>query len=242
VPNIAGAASRTKSCIFRAYTDDEHVKGDLGFGGVALDLRLVINVDDALLVVDLGGLGFVVLDGGLLVAQKVADRLHDGAVLNGADGARGEQRGEEEVVAWGDDNDVVVFRVELLQQGDGAPAGAEHDERLLARVGLGLVLGVACLVDAVAHIANGTQGGEVGEAPCPAEEAEASPRLGRCGVGGGPADGLAQGNLVLDGAGGPLRAVGDERRARRRSEGAAAGQLHLRHQLGSSKGPHGGSH
>jgi hypothetical protein len=44
-------------------------------------------------------------------------------VLDGADGARGEERGEEEVVSRGDDDDIVVLRVELLQQGDGTPAG-----------------------------------------------------------------------------------------------------------------------
>jgi hypothetical protein len=118
------SARRTKGRVLGTDTHNEHVEGDLGLGRVALDLRVVVNVDNPLLVVDLGGLGLVVLDGGLLVAQEVADGLHDGAVLNGADGARGQQRGEEEVVARRDDDDVVVLRVELLQQGDGAPAGA----------------------------------------------------------------------------------------------------------------------
>ena len=55
-------------------------------GHVTLDGRVVVDVDDLLLVINLGRLGFVVLDGSLLVAQKVADGLHDGAVLDGADG------------------------------------------------------------------------------------------------------------------------------------------------------------
>jgi hypothetical protein len=252
------SASRTKGCVLGADTHNEHVEGDLGLGRVALDLRVVVNVDNPLLVVDLGGLGLVVLDGGLLVAQEVADGLHDGAVLNGADGARGQQRGEEEVVARRDDDDVVVLRVELLQQGDGAPAGAcrvsalvplavasgqhtEHHERLLARRRVGLVLRVAHFVDAVAHVAHAGDGGQLREAPCPAKEAEPPLRLRLCIV-RRASDGLAQGNLVLRRARGPARAVGDERRALCGGVGAAAGELQLRSQVRGGEGPHSGRH
>jgi hypothetical protein len=89
---------------------------------IALDLRVITDVHQALLVVDLGSLGFVVLDGGLLVAQDVADRLHDGAVLDQASGAGWQQRGEEEEVARRDHDDIVVFGVEFLEQRDGAPS------------------------------------------------------------------------------------------------------------------------
>jgi hypothetical protein len=49
---------------------------------VTLDLGVVADVNNALLVIDLGGFGFVELDGGLLLAQDVTDRLHDRAVLD----------------------------------------------------------------------------------------------------------------------------------------------------------------
>ena len=68
--------------VFGANTDDEHVEGDLGRGGVAFDFGVVVDVDDFFLVIDFGGFGFVVFDGGLFVAENVADGLHDGAVLN----------------------------------------------------------------------------------------------------------------------------------------------------------------
>jgi len=86
---------------------------------ISLDLGIVADIHQTLLVVDLGGLGLVVLDGRFLVAQNVADRLHDGPMLDQTGRARGQQRGEEEKVARGDDDDIVVFRVELFQQRDG---------------------------------------------------------------------------------------------------------------------------
>ena len=50
------------------------------------------------------------------MAEEVADGLHDGAVLDGAGGAGGQERGEEEVVARRDDNDIVVFGVEAFEE------------------------------------------------------------------------------------------------------------------------------
>lgn len=181
----------TKSGILGTNTDDKHVERDLVLIRITLDIRVVADVDDLLLVVDLGGLGFVVCDASLLVAQKVANGLHDGAVLNGADCARGKERGEEEVVAGRDDDDIVVLGVELLQQGDGTPASTyrrlevrsqrrgshssaltQHDERLLARVRRGLVGRVACLVNAICDPAKTSEGGEISESPCPAQDTE----------------------------------------------------------------------
>lgn len=108
----------TESSVLSADTDDEHVEGDLGLRSSALDLRFIVDVDNLFLVVDLGGLGFVVLDGGGLVTEEVADGFHNAAVFDGTSGARREQRSEEEVVARRDDDDIVVFRVELLEERD----------------------------------------------------------------------------------------------------------------------------
>jgi hypothetical protein len=114
---------QTESSVLSADTDDEHIEMDLSGRSGALDLRLVVDVDDLLFVVNLCGFGFVELDGGFLVAEEVANRLHDGAVLDCTGCARGQKRSEQEVVARRDDNDVVVFGIELLEKGDGAPAG-----------------------------------------------------------------------------------------------------------------------
>lgn len=117
-------AGDAKGGVLGTNADNEHVVGDLGLHGLALDFGVVDNGDYLAVGVNGRGVGFVVLDGALLVADNGADGLHDGAVLDGAGGARGQQGREEEVVARRDDNDVVVFGIDLLEQGDGAPAGA----------------------------------------------------------------------------------------------------------------------
>ena len=111
----------TESSVLSTDANDEHVECDLGLGSGALDLRIIVDVDNLFLVVDLGGLGLVVLDGGLLVTEEVADGFHNAAVFDSTGGAGREQRREEEVVARRDDDDIVVFRVELLEQGDRSP-------------------------------------------------------------------------------------------------------------------------
>ena len=58
------------------------------------------------------------------MSQEVTDGLHDGSVLDGAGRAGGQEGREEEVIARRDDDDIVVIGVELLQEGDGAPARA----------------------------------------------------------------------------------------------------------------------
>ena len=90
---------RTEGGVLGADTDNKHVEGNLGVRDIALDFRVVADVDDALLVVDLGRLGFVELDVGFLHAKDVADGLHDRAVFNQTGGTRGQQGGEKEVVA-----------------------------------------------------------------------------------------------------------------------------------------------
>ena len=112
----------------------------------------------------------------------------------------------------------------------------EDDERLLAWVRRRLVGGVASLVDAVSDVSQTRDGGEVREAPGPAQEAEP------LGLGLGRAarllaDRLAEGNLVLRGPGRPARSVGDKRRALG-GEGPASSQLNLRKHIGSGERPH----
>ena len=77
-------AGNAKGCVFGTNANNEHVVRDLGLVGGALDLGVVDDGDDLALRVNGRGIGFVVLDSALLVSQDGADRLHDGAVLNGA--------------------------------------------------------------------------------------------------------------------------------------------------------------
>lgn len=114
----------TKGGVLSTDTHHEHVKRNFRAGDIALDLGVVANVDNALLVIDLGGLRFVILDGALLVTQNVPDGFHDGAMLDQTGRAGRQQGGEKEEVSGGDDDDIVVFCVELLEQGDGAPSSA----------------------------------------------------------------------------------------------------------------------
>jgi len=76
----------TKCSILRTHTNDKHVEWYLGGRSGALDLRFVVDVYHALLVINLGGFGFVVSYSGLLVTEKVADWFHNAAVFDGADG------------------------------------------------------------------------------------------------------------------------------------------------------------
>lgn len=113
----------TESSVLGADADDEHIERNLGRRSGTLDLGIIVDVNNLLGVVNLCGFGFVELDGGFLVTEEVANRLHDGAMLDCTGCARGQKRREEEVVARRDDNDVVVFGIELLEEGDGTPAG-----------------------------------------------------------------------------------------------------------------------
>ena len=73
----------TKCSILRTYTNDKHVEWYLGGRSGALDLRVVVDVNHALLVINLCSFGFVVSYSGLLVTEKVADWFHNAAVLDG---------------------------------------------------------------------------------------------------------------------------------------------------------------
>lgn len=83
---------------------------------ITLNLRVIADIHQALLVINLGSFGLVVLDGSLLVAQDVANGFHDGAMFNQAGGTGGQQGGEQEEIARRDDDDIVVFGIEFFEQ------------------------------------------------------------------------------------------------------------------------------
>lgn len=74
----------TESGILSTHSHDEHVERDNSAGDVALDFRIIADMYDAVLVVDLGGLGFIVLNRSLLVTKNVSDGLHDRTMLDQA--------------------------------------------------------------------------------------------------------------------------------------------------------------
>jgi len=79
-------ARNAKRRVFGTHAHDQHIKRNLGAAYIAFDLRIVIDIHNLFLIVDLGCLGFVVVHRRLLVSEKVADRLHDGSMLNCAGG------------------------------------------------------------------------------------------------------------------------------------------------------------
>ena len=76
----------TESGILSTNTNHKHIEWDLVGRNTALDFGVIVDVDNLLLVVDLGSFGFVVLDRSLLVAKEIADRLHDAAVFDRSSG------------------------------------------------------------------------------------------------------------------------------------------------------------
>lgn len=56
------------------------------------------------------------------MSQDITNGFHDRAMLDGAGGARGKQRGEEEEVSRRHDDDIVILGVEVLQERHSAPA------------------------------------------------------------------------------------------------------------------------
>ncbi|KAH3684351.1 hypothetical protein WICPIJ_004679 [Wickerhamomyces pijperi] len=84
--------------------------------------------------VDVGGFGFVVCDiTGLLVGER-DNWFHDGLFVNGTDWTGWQQWGEQEVVSWGDQDDIVLGGVNVLQEGDGTPTGTQDGNSWLFRV------------------------------------------------------------------------------------------------------------
>lgn len=77
---------RTKGGILSANADNKHVEGNLGGRNISLDLRVIIDVDHLLLIINFRSLSLVVFHSSLFVSQEVADRLHDRAVLDRSSG------------------------------------------------------------------------------------------------------------------------------------------------------------
>lgn len=152
-------------------------------------------------VVDLGGFGFIEFDTTNLLTENVPDGLHDGAVFDQPGCTRGQQGGEKEVVAGRDNDDIVVFGIELLQQGNRTPTGTcdrgqhacflsplnpnrpsqqrtQNDQSFLGRVGLDLLNGSPLVVDTVGQFPRETQSREPSQTPGPSQEPESLLRLG----------------------------------------------------------------
>ena len=72
----------TKSRVLGTNTDNQHIEGNLSVGDIALDFRIIADVNDTLLIIDLSSFGFKEFDGGLLLTENVANGLHDRAVLD----------------------------------------------------------------------------------------------------------------------------------------------------------------
>ncbi len=131
----------TERRVFSTHADDQHVEGHLSVGHSPLDLRLVADVNDLLLVINLRRFSLVECRGGPFMAQDIPDRLHYRAMLNGTGGAGGQQRGKQEVIPRRDHNDIEVVRIKLLQQRDCAPSSAWNegvDRQLTLAAAIGL--------------------------------------------------------------------------------------------------------
>jgi hypothetical protein len=158
----------TKSGVLSTDANHQVIERNLGLVDITLDIRIVTDNNHPTLVVNLGSICLVELDGSLLVADNVAERLHDAAMLDRARGTTGQQRCEQEEVSRRDHNDIVVFGVELLQKSNTPPTGScikpasamaqlqflpplhtQNHERLFGRVRLHLLLRESSLVDAV---------------------------------------------------------------------------------------------
>lgn len=114
----------TKSGILSTDTDNQHIKRDNSMRHITFNLRVITDINQTLLVVDLGGFSFVVFDGRLLVAEDVANGFHNRAMFNQTGCAGREQGRKQEEVARRDDDDIVVFSVEFFEETDRAPTAA----------------------------------------------------------------------------------------------------------------------
>ena len=73
-------------CILSTNGDDEHVERYFGRRSIAFDFRIIIDVNDFFLMINLGGLSFIISDCDLFVTKYVTDRFHYGAVLDSSGG------------------------------------------------------------------------------------------------------------------------------------------------------------
>lgn len=93
--------------------------------------------------VDILGLALqeVTIDSG----DNSSDRLDKGSDLESADRGRGQHGSKQKVVGRGDNSDMVVIWVQLLQQGHAAPTSAQNDK--LRLVFLSLLLWRVIVID-----------------------------------------------------------------------------------------------
>lgn len=77
----------SKGSVLSSNTNNQHIKWNLVDGGGPLDVRVIGDVDNPLLVINLGGFRFVVFDRRLLVAEEIANGFHDTAVFDRSRGA-----------------------------------------------------------------------------------------------------------------------------------------------------------
>jgi len=112
-PVICQGMVRTKSGILSSHSDNKHIIRYLAGAQITLDGRVIINIHNLLCVVDLGSFSFIILDSSFLMAEEIADWLHDGPVLDGACCTGWEERCEKEVVSRRDDNDIVILFIQV---------------------------------------------------------------------------------------------------------------------------------
>jgi hypothetical protein len=95
------------------------------FGGIGLD------ADNLTIKIDVVGPALVEAD----FAWQSANRFQNGAELEGADRCRGQQRSEDEVGAWRDDDALVLGWVKCSSEAISSPPGAEdHDPWLMRHI------------------------------------------------------------------------------------------------------------
>lgn len=106
----------SKCGVLGADSDNEHIIRHISLGSITFDIRVVIDGNDFLLGVDLGGLRFVIFNSSLLMSQDTSNWFHDRSMFHSASGARREKWSKEEIIAGGDDNNIVVFSVEFFEK------------------------------------------------------------------------------------------------------------------------------
>lgn len=113
---------------------------------VQFSAMLTLESDSLLDRVNLLSLGLVHLNLSLLVSSDVSGGLDDTSRLERSDGDRGQERREEEVVSRGDDDDVELFRVEVLEERGSSPSGTKDHKGGLGRVAVELLSRVDVLL------------------------------------------------------------------------------------------------
>lgn len=106
----------TESLVLSSDSVNEVVVGDFSSSDFSLDLRVVKESNSLLLGINFVNFSLVNLSLSLHVSGKEAGRLKNGTSSESTDGNGRKERSEEEVVARGDDNDVVASVVEFFEE------------------------------------------------------------------------------------------------------------------------------